>query len=120
MNNSFLAQESISLELEPENLTSFRQREGELVAIIDAIQKVNDSYEWKLLEEKIFNGVVEGLKRRIESEVNTKGEKSLNGPKIHFLNGQLEWAKKYTDFLSLAHIYKQELTNIRIKLNAKD
>lgn len=116
MNNSFIAIENVSLELETpvDNTVHFRQRESELLAIIEAFNKVAESSEWKLLKEKIFDGVVENLKRRRDTEVE---KKPLNGPMIHSLNGQLEWAKKYSDLLSLAYIYKQELINIRKQLN---
>lgn len=117
MNNSFIAIENVSLDLdEPKvNLAHLRQKETELVAIIEAITVVSESKEWQLLKEKVFDGVVESLKRRRDTEVE---KKPLNGPVIHSLNGQLEWAKKYSNFDSLASIYKQELSNIRKMLNA--
>lgn len=118
MNNSFIAMENVSLELETpiDNTVHFRQKEAELIKIIEAITKVASSQEWKLLEDKIFNGVTEGLKRRRDVEVE---KKPLNGPMIHSLNGQLEWAKKFTNFITLADIYKQELINVRKQLNAE-
>lgn len=119
MNNSFIAIENVSLELEPslDNTVHFRQRESELIAIIETINKIAESKEWKVLNDKIFNGVVEGLKRERESEIE---KQPLNGPKIHNLNGQIKWARKYTNFTTLADIYKQELINVRKQLNGKD
>lgn len=116
MNNSFIAIENVSLELETpvDNTVVFRQKESELVAIIEALQKVSESPEWLLLKDKIFDGVVQNLKNRRDTEVE---KKPLNGPVIHSLNGQLEWAKKYSDLSSLVSIYKQELINVRNRLN---
>lgn len=116
MNNSFLI-ENVSLDLEEtiDNTVMFREKETELVRIIEAITKITESVEWQLLKEKVFDGVVESLKKRRDAEVE---KKPLNGPMIHSLNGQLEWAKRYSNFDSLALIYKQELSNIRKKLNA--
>ncbi len=116
MNNSFIAIENVSLELESpvDNTVHFRQQESELVAIIEAINKVAESQEWKLLQDKVFNGVVESLKKEREVQVERQ---PLNGPLIHNLNGQIKWAKKYSDLSSLASIYKQQLINIRKQLN---
>lgn len=117
MNNSLIAIENVTLELEPtvDNTARFREKETELVAIIEAIEKVADSREWQILKEKLFDGVTESLKRQRDIEIE---KKPLNGPMIHSLNGQLAWAKKYSDFTSLASIYKLELQNIRKQINA--
>lgn len=116
MNNSLIAIENVSLELdEPvDNTGVFREKETELLAIIEAITKVAESKEWLVLKTRVFDGVVESLKRRRDVEIE---KKPLNGPMIHSLNGQLEWAKKYSDLLTLASIYKLELVNVRKQLN---
>lgn len=116
MNNSFIAIENVSLELEEtvDNTAIFRQKEADLLAIIKAIQTIAESQEWLVLKEKIFDGVVESIKKQREIEIE---KKPLNGPMIHSLNGQLVWAKKYSNFETLADIYKQELTNIRKQLS---
>lgn len=117
MNNSFIAIENVSLALEEplDNSESLRVKETELMQIIEAIEMIANSREWKLLKEKIFDGVLEGLKRQRDFEVE---KKPLNGPVIHSLNGQLVWAKKYSDFSTLANIYKLELESVRKLLNA--
>lgn len=116
MNNSLII-ESVSLELEqPADKTELlRQKETELIQIIEALSKVIESREWAVLKDKIFDGVVESLERRLKTEIK---KKPLNGPLIHSLNGQIEWAEKYSNLESLAHIYKQELTNVRNQFNA--
>jgi hypothetical protein len=116
MNNSLMI-ENVSLELEPplDNTELFRQKETELVQVIEAIETIANSHEWLVLKEKLFDGVVESLKKQRETEIE---KKPLNGPVIHALNGQLAWAKKYSDFGTLANIYRLELQNIRKKLNA--
>lgn len=124
MNNSFIAMENVSLERDrslleleqPVNNTGvLRAKESELILIIEAIEDIAGNQSWKVLKEKIFDGVVEGLKRQRDHEVE---KKPLNGPMIHSINGQLAWAKKYSDFETLADIYKLELQNVRKLLNA--
>ncbi len=113
MNNSLL---EIDFELEPVvDTAKLRVKETELGRIVEALTKVAESQEWAYLQEKMFAGVVDSLKREREAEVERQ---PLNGPKIHNLNGQIKWAKKYLDLLSLAIIYKQELVNIRKRINA--
>lgn len=116
MNNSFIAMESVSLNLEePVDAVRFREKEAELMAIIEALETVGQSAEWSVLKEKVWDGVVASLLRQRDVEVE---KKPLNGPLIHSINGQLAWAKKYLNISDLANIYKLELTNIRKKLNA--
>lgn len=117
MNNAFIAIENVSLELEEsvDNTVIFRQKETELMAIIDALNKVAESKEWAVLKEKVFNGIEESLNNALMIEVK---KQPLNGPKIHNINGQIQWAHKYSDLSGLAFIYKQELINVRNQLNA--
>ena len=109
--------ESVSLEMEQplDNTELFRNKETELIQIIEAIEKIAESREWAILKEKLFDGVVAGLLRQRDTEVE---KKPLNGPLIYSINGQLAWAKKYSDFASLSNIYKVELQNVRTKINA--
>ena len=116
MNNSFIAQQNLTLE-ENDRTPRLRERESELVKIIGAIEKIDQSAEWQILKEKVFDGVVESLLKQRETEVE---KKPLNGPMIHSLNGQLAWAKKYSNLLRLADIYKLELRKIKEQLNVKN
>lgn len=118
MNNSFIATQNVSMKLEDTvDLTvPLKQREIKLVKILEAIDKVSNSSEWLTLKHEVFDGVVESLIKNRDTEVE---KKPLNGPMIHSLNGQLAWAKKYSNLASLADIYKQELSNTRKALNGK-
>lgn len=108
--------ESVNLEETPvDNTVRFRERESELIAIIEAFETVGASSEWKLLKEKVWDGVISSLLKQRDMEVE---KKPLNGPLIHSINGQLAWAKKYLNISDLANIYKLELQNIRKNLNA--
>lgn len=117
MNNSLIANNSLTLDDGPEiDFPTLRAKETELMAIIDASVRLANNPDWLTLKEKIFDGVVTSIKKRRDMEVE---KKPLNGPIIHSLNGQLEWAKKYSDILTIASIYKQELLNVRKVLNDK-
>lgn len=110
--------ENISLELEEpvDNTVLLREKETQLVKIIQALEEIEKNDTWQYLKETIFDGIVESLKKRRDLEVE---KKPLNGPLIHSINGQLEWAKKYSNLTSLASIYRLELSNVRKLLNGK-
>ncbi len=106
MNNGFIAQQNIDFEDQPKNLDSLRAEETNLMAIIDSCIRLANHPDWLVLKEKVFDGVVDSIRKRREIEIE---KKPRNGPTIHNLNGQLEWAKKYSDLLTVASTYKQRL-----------
>ncbi len=113
MNNSQIAMENISLELENnvDIKPTLRAKEQDLVEIIEAIEKVSSSSYWKTLKLKVLDGVLSSLQTRIKNEKNPT--------EIYRLQGQIIWAEKYCDLEKLAQAYQNELLNLRTKLNAK-
>lgn len=111
MNNSKITFESVNLSMqEPPDLSpAMRQKETELLEILDAINHIKASNYWKLLHEKVLTGVLAGLQRRIRSEKNPT--------EIYRLQGQIVWAEKYTDLDKLAQAYQNELSLVRKQLN---
>jgi|SRR3990167_1243333 len=111
MNNSKIAIDNISLDME-ETLDikpMLRQKETELTEIIEAIEHISGSDYWKILQNKVLNGVLENLQHRLRSEKNPT--------EIYRLQGQIVWAEKYTDLDKMTQAYRQELSNVRSKLN---
>lgn len=115
MNNSRITLENqpIALDSQVDRTPWLRNREGELVKIIEAIRMIEKSEEWETLKVHIFIGLVETLDRRLKQEAE---KDELNMPEIHRLQGQLIWAKKYSDFHQLAEFFKVELIGIRNQL----
>lgn len=120
MNNSFIASdnlETISQE-EIDRTPYLRNKEGEMVKVIEALQRISVSSDWSTLKTNIFDGVVEQLERDILNEAK---EDRPDTQKLASLKGQYVWAKKYADLESLAKAFKVELTGIRqiLKNNGK-
>jgi len=117
MNNSFLAVQNIDLEIEVkeevDRKPELRKKETELLRILEAIKNLSTNKDWLTLKEMVFDGVLEVLKRQREREIE---KQPINGPKVHSLNGQIIWTKKYSNISSLANIYKLELDNVRKEL----
>jgi hypothetical protein len=116
MNNSKIALENqdVFLEKEIDKTPILRQKEGELIKIIEAINRIANTTDWLVLRKHIFDDLVGNLERRLASEAD---KSELNQPEIHRLQGQLMWARKYSDFAKLAEVYRSELTNVRQMLN---
>ena len=90
------------------------QREGELVKLIETIMRIEQSEDWQVLRNHIFDGLVEGIEGRLRGE-SGKGE--VNLPEVYRLQGQLLLSRKYADFKKLADVYRSELSNVKQQLN---
>lgn len=108
MNNSITLEET-----QEERLPVLRARESELVKIIEAVGRLSNTTEWSTLKSLVFDGVLESLQKKLASE---SYKMPLDEPTIYKLQGQITWAKKYSNLESFADEKRLELTNIR-KLN---
>ena len=95
-------------------LIYLRSREEELVEIIRAIREMVNTEQWSTLKRHVFDGVVEKLEKQLKDEA-TRPE--LNQPELYRLQGQLVWAKRYSDMDTLADAFRLELTNVRRQIN---
>jgi len=110
---------SLTLDEPVDNTAILRAEEMKLTKIIQAIEAVSQSPEWQILKELVFDGVVESLERQKNSETS---QQPINTDKVHSLNGQLAWAKRYSNFSSLTEVYRLKLKEVKDKLtnsNAK-
>lgn len=115
MNNAKLAIDYADEQFEEEKAPIIRQRQEEIAKIIDALIGVSSNENWKVLKVLVFDGLVVALEARLKSEAI---KKILDTDEIHRINGQLTWAKRYSDLNKLIDVYKLELVNLGEKLNA--
>jgi len=116
VNNSFL-QEMFEDAVVADTTVILRERKEELTKIVEAINHLAQTADWQLLKDRVFDGQVEKIKKNLQLE----SEKSeLQPTKIYRLQGELEWAKRYSDLYKLAETYKVEINNITKKLNDYD
>lgn len=110
MNNSLIAIESNKLELEEsvDLQPQFRKQITELVDIIEALEKVQSSNYWKIIENTIFLDEVETLKNQLSKEDNQIT--------IYRLQGKITQALKY-DLNKLIIEKRNQLTNIKKQLH---
>lgn len=119
MNNSFIELQHVNLNMEEEVdlMPSLRAEELKLIKIIQAIETIGQSPEWQNLNKLIFEDQVPNLERMIKNETS---QQPINTDKIHSLNGQLAWVKKFTNFSTLADAYRKKLKEVKDKMNAKN
>lgn len=111
MNNSKIAIENVSLEMESpiDTTPMLRAQAIELSQIIEAFDNISKSDYWKVLQEKVFDGVLETLQRRIRNEKDTQ--------EMFRLQGQIVWAEKYCNFTKLAEAYRTSLINVNKQIH---
>lgn len=119
MNNSKLAIDSVGIFEEPKVDTKpyLREREGQLLKIIEAIQGVEQSTHWGTLKTELFDTLVNSLENQLKDE-GKKENPDTN--KLNRIAGQLRWAEKYADLNKLEASYRVELTSIRKQLYATE
>ena len=110
MNNSKIAIENASLVEEElyDYKPQLRQRETELVELIEALQHLNLSKYWKIVQT-IFEKELNNLQKQLNDENNPT--------KMYRLQGEIKRAEKF-NLSSRLQAYELELTNTRRKLNA--
>ncbi len=83
--------------------TKLRDRQAELIKILEAIELVLKNKGWQTLKELVFDGVVESLNRQLLSEAKK--------PKV--LQGEMAWARRYSNLKSYAEMLQKELQGIK-------
>ena len=115
MNNSKITLDNLTLGDDPiiDITPTLRAKEANLMTIIESLKNIATNRDWMILQERIFNEVVENLEKRLLSEAK---KRPLDEGEIYSLNGQLTWARKYADLNKMVKDYWNELTNVRKQL----
>ena len=110
MNNS-----DIKLEDKEDSRLSFLQeKQGELAKLIEAINRVEANEDWRKLKELFLNEVVDKLERQLRDEAK---KEEINLPKLYRLQGQIEWARKYTNLKKISDDKRLEVENLKKQIH---
>lgn len=109
MNNSLYQNDEFPQETV--NIEQYREREAELLKLLESYEGLAKSKEWRSLKEKVFDRDIESLERRQKAEAS-KSEVSLST--LYRLQGQIHQAKRF-DLEARAVEWKAELDGIRKK-----
>lgn len=121
MNNAFLANNQVSLTMEEpvDRMPELRARETELVQIIESLQHLQTTKDWRVLKEKVFDQLTGVLEGQLNLEARKESPDVLRQNR---LAGQLKWSETYSDMKRLEDTFRVELSKIRKLLhgNQKD
>ncbi len=111
MNNSKIAIDNVLMdEAEPVDVRPMlRQRETELVEVIEAIEKISSSNYWKVIQSKVFNPEFQKLQAQLINEKETID--------LFRTQGKVSWMTNNLDLTKLLSSKRKELISIREKLN---
>ena len=110
MNNSKIVLDNQEAD---EQQNTLQHQQGELSQIVEAINAVESSDEWKKLKKLVLDPIVPNLERRLIHETS---KKEIDVAEIYRLQGQLMWAHKYADLKKFGEWKKQELENVKNQL----
>ena len=108
---------NLQLEKEDSRLSFLQEKQGELVQLVEAINRVEANEDWRKLKEIFLNGVIDKLERQLKVEAK-KEELSL--PKLYRLQGQIEWAQKYSNLKKFSDDKRLEIENLKNQINEKN
>ena len=106
MNNSNIQLE----EKEDSRLSFLQEKQGELAQLVEAINRVEANEDWRKLKDLLLNGVVDKLERQLKDEAS---KQEVNLPKIYRLQGEIEWARKYSDLKKFSNERRLEIENLK-------
>lgn len=109
MNNAFTMEDT----LQDEKVTNFqpelRERAQQLTDVIEALEKIDSSVYWKVLQKYVFDVDLDKAKRRLAKEKDTT--------EMFRLQGEIRVGEKFS-LATLHEKYRNELQAIKQKLNA--
>ena len=106
MNNSKIVYESS----ENEKALFLQKQQGELTQVVEAINQVEASESWQKLKKLLLDEIVTNLERQLALEA---AKDEIDPPKMYRLQGELKWAKKYSDLKKLSGAKRQQIENLK-------
>lgn len=100
-------------EISEEGKVKLRERQADLVRLIEALAKLEESKEWNVLKELVFDKSVTAIERQILNESLTN---PIDTNKLYKLQGEWSWAKQYSDVARFADTLKKQLSDIKLRL----
>lgn len=99
---------------EDSRLSFLQEQQGEWSQLVEALNRVEASEDWQKLK-KLF---LDGLVIRLERQLNDEASKSeVNLPKLYRLQGQIEWAQRYSDLKKISNLKRLEIENLKKQIN---
>lgn len=101
------------IELTPEVEVKLRERQGELVKVIQAFEGLEKNKDWQVVKELVFGKWKEAVERQIFNEALSK---EISTPNQYRLQGEWASARQYADPIGFAKTLAVQLQGIKNKL----
>lgn len=85
------------------------EKKGELAQIVEAINAVEASEGWQKLKRLLFDDAVARLEREL---LDLASRPEISTPDLYRVQGQLLWARKYSDLKKLSDRYRDQIEGI--------
>jgi len=102
-----------NMELSEDIKEQIRAKQVEIEKILEALEKLDKSKEWKTLQELLFKTSVEAIERQVKNEALAP---KIDVDKLYRLQGEYAWARQYMDIPSFISSLKTQLQGIKQKL----
>ena len=86
-----------------------KKQKGEITQIVEALNRIEASEDWQKLKKLLLDDVLASLERHLKNEAS---KTEIIPSAIYRLQGQVVWARRYTDLKKLSDFFKQQLKNI--------
>ena len=96
-----------------ESEQKLRDRQQDLIKIVSALDEVLKTKAWQTLKELVWDDMVGRFNRQLLNEAK---KPSIEVDKIYHLQGELAWARRYSDLKSYAEMCSKELLGIKENL----
>lgn len=113
MNNSKVTLENLEKK-EDNRLSLLRELQGELSQLVEAINRVEQSEDWQKLKKLFLNKIIDRLERQLRDEAS---KPNIDLPKLYRLQGQIDWANKYSDLKKISSEKRLEIENLKKQIN---
>ena len=101
---------------EDSRLSFLQEKHGELARLVEAINRVEANEDWRKLKELLLDGIVERLERQLKDEA---GKEEVSLPKVYRLQGQIAWARKYSNLKKMSEEKRLEMENLKKQINER-
>ena len=101
------------IELTDEIKVKLREKQSEIARIMEALDGLEKTKDWKVLKELLFAPSLEAIERQMRNEVLAP---KIDIEKLYRLQGEWAWARQYTDLPSFIKTLKIQLEGIKNKL----
>lgn len=117
MNNSLTrVPEQFETQVRISQEDSLKKLEAKTLRIIQAVEGLEKSQDFRTLKTEVFEGISERLTRELLEESK---KENPNTNKLSRIAGELKWAERFADLPKFKESQRVELTRIRTQLHGK-